>query len=109
MENGRQFRINLYTRGVGEQVALEIQRGDKRMTLRVAVAERESDPGRLSELVTQDNAIRTLGVIAIELTPRIAALLPPLRRSSAVIVARVSADTRTRSRAASARGMRSMR
>jgi serine protease Do len=93
MENGRQFRINLYTRGVGEQVALEIQRGDKRMTLRVAVAERESDPGRLSELVTQDNAIRTLGVIAIELTPRIAALLPPLRRTSAAIVARVSPDT----------------
>jgi serine protease Do len=93
MENGRQFRINLYTRGVGDQVNLEILRGDQRLTLRVAVAERETDPGRLSEFASQENAARALGVIAIELTPRIAALLPPLRRTSAAIVARVSPDT----------------
>jgi S1-C subfamily serine protease len=74
-------------------VNLEILRRDQRLTLRVAVAERETDPGRLSEFASQENAARALGVIAIELTPRIAALLPPLRRTSAAIVARVSPDT----------------
>lgn len=93
MENGRQFRVNLYTRGVGQQVMLDVLRGERRITLRVAVAERDSDPGRLSELVNSENAIKTLGVIALELTPRIAVLLPPLRRTSAVIVASVSSDS----------------
>ena len=31
MENGRQFRINLYTRAIGQQVTLEIQRGGRRL------------------------------------------------------------------------------
>ena len=92
MENGRQFRINLYTRGVGQQVTLDIIRGERRLSLRVPVAERESDTGRLTELVTADNAIKGLGVIGLDLSPRIAALLPPLRRTSAVIVAAVSPE-----------------
>ena len=29
MENGRQFRINVYTRGIGEQVAIEVRRGSR--------------------------------------------------------------------------------
>ena len=31
MENGRQFRINLYTRTIGQQVALEVERGERRL------------------------------------------------------------------------------
>ena len=93
MENGRQFRINLYTRGAGQQVVLDVLRGEQRMPLRVTVAERETDPGRLTELVTADNIVNVLGVVAIDLTPRIAALLPPLRRASAAIVASVSTES----------------
>jgi S1-C subfamily serine protease len=59
----------------------------------VAVEERDTDPGRLTELVTADNIVKTLGVVAIDLTPRIAALLPPLRRTSAAIVASVSTES----------------
>jgi serine protease Do len=91
MENGRQFRINLYTRAVGQQAVLDLQRGDRRLTMRVAVGERDADPGRLSELVTAENAIKPLGLVGLELTPRIASLLPPLRRTSGVVVASVSA------------------
>ncbi len=58
MENGRQFRINLYTRGIGDQVAIEVQRGERRLTARVSVAERDSDMGRLADLVTPQNAIQ---------------------------------------------------
>ena len=93
MENGRQFRINLYTRTVGQQVTLDVLRGDRRLSLRVAVAERESNAGNLSALVTPDSAVKALGVVALDLSPRIAALLPPLRRTSAAIVASVSADS----------------
>jgi serine protease Do len=93
MENGRQFRINLYTRGAGQQVVLDVLRGERRMPLRVTVAERESDPGRLTELVTADNIVKPLGIVAIDLTPRIAALVPELRRTSAAIVASVSSDS----------------
>ena len=92
MENGRQFRINLYTRGTGQEVQLEVLRGERRIPMRVTVEERESDPGRLTELVTADNVVKVLGLIAIDLTPRIAALLPELRRTSAAIVASVSPD-----------------
>jgi serine protease Do len=93
MENGRQFRINLYTRGAGQQVLLDVLRGERRMPLRVTVAERETDPGRLTELVTPENIVERLGIVAIDLTPRIAALLPELRRTSAAIVASVSSDS----------------
>jgi serine protease Do len=93
MENGRQFRINLYTRAVGQQVTLDILRGERQLSLRVPIVERQSDAGRLTELVTPENAIKALGVIGLELSPRIAALLPPLRRQSGAIVAAVSADS----------------
>jgi serine protease Do len=93
MENGRQFRINLYTRGVGQQVALDVLRGERRLALTVAVAEREGDAARLAELISPGNAVPALGIVGLDLTPRIASLLPPLRRSSAAIVASVSSDT----------------
>ena len=92
MENGRQFRINVYTHATGEQVTLEVQRGERRLTLRVPVAERPGDAGRLIDLVTPDNTIRALGLVGIDLTPRIAGALPPLRRDKGVVVASVSAD-----------------
>lgn len=91
MENGRQFRINVYTRSVGDTVTLDIQRGERRLTIRVPVVEREHDPTRLSDLVGQQNAVRALGVLALDLNARIAGLLPPLRRETGVVVARVSA------------------
>jgi serine protease Do len=87
MENGRQFRINVYTRGVGDAVTLDVLRGDRRLTVKVAVVEREADTARLAELVGQQSTVRALGVRALDLSPRIASLLPPLRRDKGVVVA----------------------
>src|SRR5688572_18057353 len=70
MENGRQFRINLYTRAIGQQVALEIERAGRRLNLRVPVAERESTSTRLSDLLTAQNSIRALGALVLDLTPQ---------------------------------------
>jgi serine protease Do len=93
MENGRQFRINVYTHGIGEQVAVEVRRGAKSFTLRVPVAERANDTGELEALIGSQQAIRTLGVIALDLTPAIAELLPQLRRGTGAVVARVTPGT----------------
>src|SRR5687767_324229 len=92
MENGRQFRINVYTRTIGAQITLEVQRGGRRLTIRVPVVERESASTRLIDLLTPQNSIRALGVLALELTPQIAQVLGPLRRSAGVVVASVSAE-----------------
>jgi serine protease Do len=93
MENGRQFRINVYTRGVGEQVALEVRRGTRTLAVRVPVAERENDTGQLEALIGSQQVIRDLGIIALDLTPTIAEMLPTLRREKGAVVARVTPQT----------------
>ncbi len=93
MENGRQFRINLYTRAIGQQVTLEIDRDGRRSTVRLPVVERESTSTRLSDLLTPQNSIRALGALVLELTPQIRQVLPPLRRETGVVIAAVSNDT----------------
>ena len=92
MENGRQFRINIYTRTIGQQVTLEVQRGERRLTVRVPVIERESTTTRLTDLMNPQNSIRALGVLVLDLTPEIKQVLPPLRRARGVVVASVSSD-----------------
>jgi serine protease Do len=91
MENGRQFRINVYTRGAGDTVTLDVQRGDRRLTLKVPVVEREDGAGRLAALAARQTAVPALGVRALDLSPQIAALLPPLRRDKGAVVAYASA------------------
>ena len=92
MENGRQFRINIYTRGAGEQVAIEVRRGERTLTARVPVGERSNHSVRLEELIGPQQLIPTLGIIALELTPAIAELLPPLRRDKGAVIARVTPE-----------------
>lgn len=92
MENGRQFRINVYTRGVGEQVTIDVRRGGALFTARVPVAERESDTGELEGLIGSQQVLAPLGIIALDLTPAIAQFLPQLRRERGAVVARVTAE-----------------
>ena len=50
MENGRQFRINVYSRGAGEQVMLDVRRGERTLPVRVAGRERPTGTARLSDV-----------------------------------------------------------
>jgi serine protease Do len=93
MENGRQFRINLYTRGIGDVVTIDAQRGTRRFAVKVPVGERDSDTGKLADLVTQQSPIRMLGVLGLNLSPEIAQILPDLRRDKGVVVATISSAT----------------
>ena len=86
MENGRQFRINVYARGVGEQVALSIRRGDRTLPVRVQVVERPGGSSRLSDLIGIQRAIPALGIVVLDLTPTVAQVLPQLRRDKGAVV-----------------------
>jgi serine protease Do len=90
MENGRQFRIDVYTRTIGEQVAVEVRRGSRTLTVRVPVGERENRTRQLEALIGTQQAIRTLGIVALDLTPRTAELLPPVRLTKGAVVAHVT-------------------
>jgi serine protease Do len=92
MENGRQFRINVYTRAIGEQVALDVQRGERRLTIRVPVFERDSHTTRLVDLLTPQNSVRALGLVVLDLTPPIVQILSPLRHDKGVVIASVSPE-----------------
>ena len=52
------------------------------MTVKVPVVERANDTGELEALVSTQQAIRPLGVIALDLNPSVAALLPSIRRQT---------------------------
>jgi serine protease Do len=94
MENGRQFRINVYTRGIGERVAIEVRRGARTLTVRVPVAERDNHTGQLEALIGAQQVIRDLGIIALDLTPAIVEMLPSsVRRDKGAVVARVTPET----------------
>ena len=93
MENGRQFDVNLYRYAIGDEVAIEIQRGTSRRTVGVAVVERPDDATRFSDLVKPDkNLIPKLGILGIDVDEYTMRMLPPLREKSGVIVAARAAD-----------------
>ena len=93
MENGRQFNVNLYQIAVDKRVEIEVLRGTTARKFQVRVIERPDDPERFSELANpEDNLIPNLGILAIEITPDIAVLLPSPRKLGGVLVAARSVD-----------------
>jgi serine protease Do len=93
MENGRQFDVNLYGHPPGENVMIKVLRGSQELTVQVPVVERQDDVYRLSVMVSpEENLVRRLGILAIDLTPRTAALLPVVRTNTGVVVAARSPD-----------------
>jgi serine protease Do len=94
MENGRQFRVNLYRHAVGETVDLEILRGTQKLTFRVPISDSPNDPNRFADMVRpEDNLIQELGILVIELDRRVMLLLPGLRTRQGVVVAARSVET----------------
>jgi serine protease Do len=93
MENGRQFEVNLYRRRLGEQVTLQVERGEQTFSYKVAVVERPDDPERFLDRVTPErNLVPRLGILGIDVGAEIMELLPKLRQENGVVVAASSAD-----------------
>jgi serine protease Do len=94
MENSRQFDVNLYGKQIGEKVTIEYERGGKRSSLPVEVMERPGDRKRLADLVRpEENLIAEFGILGLNISPQIAAMLPGLRKQEGVVVAARSAGT----------------
>lgn len=88
MENGRQFDVNLYRRAAGDIARLEILRGTDRSTVEVAIAEREGDVSKLSELVSlEQNLVDRLGILALDLEAQALAIVGAVRGQGGVLVA----------------------
>jgi len=91
MENGRQFDVTLYQRPIGEPVNIEVGRGLQRLPLRVMVTERQDEADRFRYIVTpEQNLISRLGILALEVTPELASVIPGLRAPNGVVVAGVA-------------------
>jgi serine protease Do len=87
IENARQFGVNIYRRA-GEEVTLEILRGGEKQTRTVAVLERPKDPDRILSLIQgEENTVRPLGILAVNLDEKVTPFLPNLRKLSGVVVA----------------------
>lgn len=93
MENGRQLQVNLYRRFVGDVVALEILREGQVLKEPVEIAERR-DPlaGLSSSIDLRQNLVPRLGILGVDLAPRLADALPVVKGRSGVIVASTMAD-----------------
>ena len=88
MENGRQFRVNVYPKPVGSSVDLQVLRGRDTLNVAVTVTEREDEFTRFADLVTRGkNLVPELGILGIDMDRRIAAMFPRIRNRTGVVVA----------------------
>jgi S1-C subfamily serine protease len=85
MENGRQLQVSLYRRLVGQVVTLEILRDNQTLSLPVAMAERVELYSSVP-IDPRDNLVGRLGILAVNLNPEIAQMLPVSRVRSGVVV-----------------------
>jgi serine protease Do len=95
MENGRQLRVNLYSRAVGDAVSLDLIRAGSHHTISVPVEERDDDPGRLEQMASalrQIVPLVPLGVGAIDVNDRVAKLLPDLREKTGAVIVAIAPD-----------------
>ena len=87
MENGRQFRVNLYGKDEGDKVTLEVLRGYKRLTFHVTVTEiRDMNHSFVSMVNPEKNLIPRLGILGLELDKNLLKLLPPVRSKNGILV-----------------------
>jgi serine protease Do len=88
MENARQLEVNLFRRTLGQKVNLEILRKGSKLVYPVKVTERDDDPERFADLADPaKNLVPQLGIVGIEITGKIAAMVPDLRNDYGIVVA----------------------
>ncbi len=89
------FKAALYRKSHGNTVALELMRGSETVTLKVPVAEDQiNDLDDIAGLANPEkNLVAGLGIVGIEITPKVAQMIEDLRIPSGVIVAAKAADS----------------
>jgi len=93
MENGRQMDVNLYRRGVGDVVRLDVARAGQRRVIQVPIVERQEDPARFAHMASREaNRVPGLGVLGLTLTVDLARMVPWVRETRGVVVAALTGD-----------------
>jgi serine protease Do len=88
VDSASSFQMAFYRRQKGDKVSVEVLRGDQKSVLPVEVAEDESDDDFLAKMVTPEkNLVRRLGILCIEIDPKLAKMVDGLRLSRGVVVA----------------------
>ena len=93
VQSVRQFALNLYRHAVDATVDLDVQRGADRLAIHATVVERPDDPSRFLEMVRPEtNLVPQLDLLGIDLDAELLAALAPLRQSTGVLVAAMTAE-----------------
>lgn len=83
----------LFMRRGGEKIKLVVLRGAEKLSFDVLVVELPHDVDRLADLADPNKSlVSKLGIVGVEIDPKLAATLPGLRVSSGVLVAARAAD-----------------
>jgi serine protease Do len=94
MEDARQLENLVYQQPLSAIVDVTVNRDGQPLKFSIPVIERDDDPQRFADMVTPErNLIRRLGILAIEITEKLADLLPELRHDYGIVVAARAADS----------------
>jgi serine protease Do len=93
MDDARELENLLYQQSLAAVVDLTVKRDGKPLTFTMPVIERDDDPQRFADMVNPEkNLIRKLGILGIEITDKLSAMLPDLRHDYGIVVAARAAD-----------------
>jgi serine protease Do len=93
-DNLPSFGTRLFMRRGGDRIKLGVLRGSQKLSLDVLVVEVPHDFDRLADLIDPDKSlVPQLGIVGLEIDPKVKAMLPALRMSSGVIVAARAANS----------------
>jgi serine protease Do len=92
------FTAALYLHPLDESLKLEVLRGTEHKTLHIVALEAKDPMDALPDLAnSRDNLVPRLGILALDLSNNLQAVLGPLRNSSGVVVVGRVADFRSAS------------
>jgi serine protease Do len=88
MENARQFDVNLYRYGMGQQVTVEMQRGSEKLTVQAPVVDREDTSLRFADMIDPAKSmVPKLGIMGLAIDKRLASMVADLRQPFGIVVA----------------------
>jgi serine protease Do len=93
MEDARQLENLVYQQSLSAVVDVTVNRDGKPFSFSIPVIERDDDPQRFADMVNPEkNLVRRLGILGIEITEKLADMLPDLRHDYGVVVAARATD-----------------
>lgn len=92
----REFEDAIYRRKPGDQITIDVRRGDEPLNFRVPLNEQSASTDPLAALASPEkNLVPRLGILCIEIDQDVLTMLPDLRRDYGLIVAAKSPDAQT--------------